>query len=76
MEYVKIPLLASINDAFIKEELSTSQKQAVIKSFEKKDRQNIYQELETNIPAKYRSKNDFKSISNAIERYITSSYFI
>ena len=29
---VKIPLLASINDAFIKEEPSTSQKQAVIKS--------------------------------------------
>ena len=32
----KIPLLASINDAFIKEELSTSQKQAVIKLIEKK----------------------------------------
>ena len=38
MEYVKIPLLASINDAFIKEELSTSQKQAVIKLIEDKDR--------------------------------------
>ena len=35
---VKIPLLASINDAFIKEELSKSQKQAVIKLIEKKDR--------------------------------------
>ena len=35
---VKFPLLASINDAFIKEQLSTSQKQAVIKSIEKKDR--------------------------------------
>ena len=33
---VKIPLLASINDAFIKEELSTSQKQAVIKLIENK----------------------------------------
>ena len=39
---VKIPLLASINDAFITEELSTSQKQAVIKLIEKKDRQKIY----------------------------------
>ena len=35
---VKILLLASINDAFIKEELSTSQKQAVIKLIEKKYR--------------------------------------
>ena len=34
---VIIPLLASIND-FIKEELSTSQKQAVIKIIGKKDR--------------------------------------
>ena len=33
---VKIPLLASINDAFIKEELSTSQKQAIMKLIEKK----------------------------------------
>ena len=33
---IKIPLLTSINDAFIKEELSTSQKQAVIKLIEKK----------------------------------------
>ena len=33
---VKFPLLASINDAFIKEQLSTSQKQAVIKLIEKK----------------------------------------
>ena len=33
---VKCPLLASINDAFIKEKLSTSQKQAVIKLVEKK----------------------------------------
>ena len=35
---VKFPLLSSINDAFIKEQLSTSQKQTVIKSIEKKDR--------------------------------------
>ena len=36
-------LLASINDAFIKEELHTSQKQAVIKITEKKkQRQKIY----------------------------------
>ena len=35
---IKFPLLASINDAFIKEELSTSQKQAVIKLIDKKDR--------------------------------------
>ena len=35
---VKITLLASTNDAFIKEELSTSQKQAVIKLIEKNDR--------------------------------------
>ena len=34
---VKITLLASTNDAFIKEELSTSQKQAVIKLIEKND---------------------------------------
>ena len=33
---VKIPLQASINDASINEELSTSQKQAVIKLTEKK----------------------------------------
>ena len=40
---VKIPLLASISDTFINEELSTSQKQAVIKLIEKKDdRQKIY----------------------------------
>ena len=39
---VKIPLLALINDTFIKKELSTSQKQAVVKSIEKKDRQKIY----------------------------------
>ena len=31
---VKIPLLSSINDAFIKEALSTSQKQAGIKLIE------------------------------------------
>ena len=35
---VKFPLLASINDAFIKEQLSTSQKHVVIKLIEKKDR--------------------------------------
>ena len=35
---VIIPLLASINDAFIIEELSTSQKQAVTKLIGKKDR--------------------------------------
>ena len=35
---IKITLLASTNDAFIKEELSTSQKQAVIKLIEKNDR--------------------------------------
>ena len=40
---IKIPLLASINYAFIKEELTTSQKQAVIKLIEKKrQRQKIY----------------------------------
>ena len=33
---VKIPLLASISDAFIQEKLSTSQKQAIIKLIEKK----------------------------------------
>ena len=33
---VKIPLLASINNAFIKEELITSQKQLVIKLIDKK----------------------------------------
>ena len=33
---VKVPLLISINDVFIKEELSTSRKQAVIKLIEKK----------------------------------------
>ena len=33
---VKVPLLISINDVFIKEELSTSPKQAVIKLIEKK----------------------------------------
>ena len=40
--YVKISLLASINDAFIKDKLSTSKKRAVIKLFEKKDRKKIY----------------------------------
>ena len=35
---VKVPLMASINDAFIKEGLSTSQKQAAIKLIEQKDR--------------------------------------
>ena len=35
---VKVPSLASVNDAFIKEELSTFQKQAVIKLI-KKERQ-------------------------------------
>ena len=35
---VKIPSLASINDAFIKEELNTSEKQAVMKLILKKDR--------------------------------------
>ena len=40
--YVKTSLLASINDAFIKDKLSTSKKQAVIKLIEKKDRQKIY----------------------------------
>ena len=35
---VKIPLQASINDASINEELRTSQKQAVIKLTEKKER--------------------------------------
>ena len=35
---VIIPLLASINDAFIKKELSTSQKQAVTKLIGKRDR--------------------------------------
>ena len=35
---VKIPLLASINEAFIKEQLSTTQQQAVIKLVEKIDR--------------------------------------
>ena len=61
---IKIPLLTSINDAFIKEELSTSQKQAVIKLIEKRQRQQIYYELETNILAKNRSKIYFKSISS------------
>ena len=32
----------SINDATIKEELSTSQKQAVIKLIEKKNREKLY----------------------------------
>ena len=41
-EDVKFPLLATINYAFIKEQLSTSQKQVVIKLIEKKDRQKIY----------------------------------
>ena len=34
---VKIPSLASFNDAFIKEELNTSEKQAVMKLILKKD---------------------------------------
>ena len=38
---IRIPLLASINDAFIKEELSTSQKQAVIKLIEKRQTKNL-----------------------------------
>ena len=40
---VEITLLKSINDTFIKEELSTSQKQSIIKLIEKKrQRQKIY----------------------------------
>ena len=41
--WCEIPLLASNNDVFIKEELRTSQKQAVIKLIEKKrQRQKSY----------------------------------
>ena len=39
---VKPPLLASINGTFVEEELSTSQKQVVIKLIGKKDKQKIY----------------------------------
>ena len=43
--YVKVPLLLSFNMAFLKKELSTSQKQAVIKLIEKKDRNKRFGEL-------------------------------
>ena len=44
-DYVKVPLLLSFNMAFLKKELSTSQKQAVIKLIEKKDRNKRFGEL-------------------------------
>ena len=49
-DHVKIPLLLSFKMAFLKKELSTSQKQAVIKLIKKKGpRQKIYKKLEINI---------------------------
>ena len=88
---VIIPLLASINDAFIIEELSTSQKQAVTKLIGKKDRgKRFIKDLEpiepisllntdlkliTKALATRRSKIDYKSISNATEEHIIGSYF-
>ena len=68
---VDIPLLASINDAFMKEELSTSQKETVIKLIEKNVSGKKILEMETNILAKCKFKIDCKSISNAIERHIS-----
>ena len=44
-DYVKVPLLLPFNMAFLKKELSTSQKQAVIKLIEKKDRNKRFGEL-------------------------------
>ena len=44
-DYVKVPLLLSFNMAFLKKELSTSQKQAVIKLIKKKDRNKRFGEL-------------------------------
>ena len=44
-DYVKVPLLLSFNMAFLKKELSTSQKQAVIKLIEKKDHNKRFGEL-------------------------------
>ena len=73
---VKILLLASINDAFIKEELSTSQKQAVVKLIEKNTETKDLLRTGDQYSAKYRPKNDLKSISNEIKRYSTLSYFI
>ena len=68
---VEIPLLASINDAFMKEELSTSQKETVVKLIEKNVSGNKILEMETTILAKCKFKIDCKSISNAIERHIS-----
>ena len=44
-DYVKVPLLLSFNMAFLKKELSTSQKQAVIKKKKKKDHNKRFGEL-------------------------------
>ena len=44
-DYVKAPLLLSFKMAFLKKELSTSQKQAVINLIEKKDRNKRFGEL-------------------------------
>ena len=49
-DHVKVPLLLSFKMAFLKKELSTSQKQAVIKLIKKKGpRQKVYKQLETYI---------------------------
>ena len=39
---MKIPLIASLRKSFLKEELSKSQKQAVIRLIEKKDKEKRY----------------------------------
>ena len=56
-EDLKTPLISSFKSASDKGKLSNSQKQAVIKLKEKKDKDKTYPKLETNILIKCRSEN-------------------
>ena len=82
-DYVKVPLLLSFNMAFLKKELSTSQKQAVIKLIEKKDRNKrfgelyLYLMLMLNWSQKYyqtESKTLQNLISNNQNAYVTNGF--
>ena len=70
---MKIPFIARLEKQFLKEELSSFQKQAVIRLIEKKDEdKKVYPELETIIFAMYRPENSFKSNGSMSEK---DSYF-
>ena len=72
---VQIPLLSSVNDAFIKEALSTSQKQVVMKLIEKKNRflKNWRPNSLLNTDMNWTG---FKTISNTNERDIAISFHL